>query len=166
MFMCVHFSMHANPIATPMVIFSELYFDGNGDWFLELNYSAIDQDAFPVNSMVLRSMTDTVTIHNLPFDGESGVFVLSKGSFSEKFEIRPQGDKISIEADYVNEWEWAFGDVENAICDAPSLGQSLCFFNRNPVKDSSPTLGEEDPGEDIYGRITGIIYDVNNTPDP
>ena len=157
----------ANPILLPSMWFSELYFDGEDHWQIEIQYADLDPDNFTIESVWLYSMTDSVEI---PFSGSApgGYYLVVESDLSGSMDINPEGDTLRLKYT-LGIWgdsetytdEFRYGNVEGASIAAPEEDQSLvCMFGWS--KDSSPTLGYANDTAGVMGTLTGLVYDVND----
>jgi len=153
--------LFANPLPSPSIEFSELCFDNQGEWTVELSYRYIYPGA-EISKIVLSSSTDSVVISGFTFDGPEGVFVFRKDSLSTPFHINQKGDSLTLKY-YWNEYPLypdvlVFGDYRGAQISSPRAGQSICkWFSY--VKDKSPSIGALNDTTGIYGTLKGLVYD-------
>lgn len=157
----------ANPIATPYLEISELYFEESGDWILELGYYEINQQDFPIDSILLISSTDTVRLSGYTFNGIQGFIVLRNDSFAHGFNIKPTGDSLTMRyyiMEMIFEDVLVFGDREGAVISSPLSNQSISRYWNAYSKDKSPTIGEINDTIGMCGTLSGMVYDLNNEP--
>lgn len=161
---------NANPILLPYMEISELYFDDNNHWILELAYYEIDeQDDLSIDSIFLFSNSDTIKLPMYEFVGSNGVFVYTQDSLDSEFIINRHSDLLTI---YSYCWEQSyedqlnFGDGDDCEISYPREGQSISRFYYYFTKDNSPTLGEFNDDIGIFGTISGTIYDMYLEPIP
>ncbi|MFA5417571.1 MAG: T9SS type A sorting domain-containing protein [Bacteroidales bacterium] len=160
-------SVLANPIVLPTVDICELSFDETGHWVVELWYDYINEQDYPIDSIFLISRTDTVKLPDYTFEGENGFIVLWQDSLNSEFNINPSGDSITV-LSYMYSYEYydvlVFGESSGAVISSPRLGQSLCRYIGDYVKDKSPTIGEPNDTTGMCGTVKGTVYDLNNEP--
>lgn len=173
LFLIAGLSINANPIATPMLDISELFFDDFNNWKLEISYYWVDQSSIPIDSIYLISSTDTVKLTNYSFTGTNGLFVLTEDSLDSSFSISRYGDSLKILYFF---WGFSeedlliFGNMPGAIINYPRQGQSISRYSfylpPDPffVKDNSPTLGFENDTNDTKGTLSGVIYNLSLQP--
>ncbi len=157
----------ANPIATPTIEISELYFDDAGQWILELWYDNIDEEEFPIDSIFLISSTDTVKLLNYTFYGINGLIVLRQDSLNSELNINPFGDSLSVVyyMPYFNYYDvLVFGESNGAVISSPRCGQSLSKYMWNFSKDKSPTIGEINDTTGMCGTLSGVVYNLYDEP--
>ena len=163
------FKSLANPLPSPIVEISELYFDESGNWKLELSYDYFYSDLTNIDSLIIYSSTDTAKLTSIKTPVYKGVFVVTNDSLNKDFEINRFGDDILIKSYMLydvwgSEDELIFGEKEGAVINYPKSGQSITRYNYFFVKDNSPTIGEFNDDTGITGTLKGIIYDVYSSP--
>lgn len=179
----------ANPLPSPppAIGLSELSFNSNGDWIIELWYEGImpDYGYNSVDSVFICSSTGRARLKNEKFDGYIGLMVVRKDSLLSNLNINPEGDSIQIEYYYKHylgpETALAdpvvFGNFRNATLYAPEMGESIATYsafsaysdyNRGQNYgeifsiDKSPNPGIENDSTGMCGTLKGKIYDQNN----
>lgn len=181
---------NANPLPTPPPIIglSEIGFDANGKWVIELGYKNIfnDNTYMPVDSVFICSSTGRSKLKTLIFKSFGGVMIVRNDSLVSNLNINPVGDSIQIEY-YYHQYQpvatkglyvpLVFGNYRNATLACPvsekSIGSYFVFsdrymYNQRPIYanvysiDKSPTLGVENDTTGMCGTIRGKIYDQNN----
>ena len=179
---------NANPLPSPPPIIglSEIGFDSDGKWVIELVYQNIynENTYMPVDSVFICSSTGRAKLKNLKFKGYAGVMLVRNDSLLSNLNINPAGDSIQIEYHYRQYSSTTkglyiplvFGNFKNATLACPQIGKSIAsyfvFNNTNhsstPITanvysiDKSPTLGEENDTTGMCGTLKGKIYDQNN----
>jgi len=163
-------NVNSNPIAVPFVEFSELFFDSNGKWSLELRYDWFSETDTLIDQIVLMSSQDTVELNNIKINDSSGVLVFNPDSLESNFTINDQGDRIELWFYIANDM-WTegsdvliFGNYEGAEIGYPKNGQSIAKINWYYVKDVSPTIGFLNDTSGMCGTLTGILYDKYINP--
>lgn len=179
----------ANPLPSPppAIGLSELSFNSNGDWIIELWYDRImyNNPHMFVDSVFISSSTGRAGLRNLKFNSSSGLMLVRKDSLLSNLNINPEGDSIQIEYHYVHYMgpETAFtdpvvfGNFRNATLFAPEMGESIATYsafsaysdyNRGQIYgeifsiDKSPNPGIENDSTGMCGTLKGKIYDQNN----
>ena len=176
MFLCLVISSNvkANPIVVPPVT-SELYFDNNNNWYLEIVFNAYT-GINSSNNLYLATSTDTVQLKpgwiiqtNIPF-------VITKDSLLNPLTINQSGDVIRLfENNYYQDLDFGcytfiFGNYPGSTVSAPLHGQSIkrisssCDYRL--VKDNNPTLGYDPFNASATSSVYGYVYDSNHNPFP
>lgn len=144
---------------------SELYFDENGDWTIELyfEYFAVNYDT----GYVMITSTDTATFKKFP--DSTNIILITNADLSKPLFIDKSGDKIWFE-NPENDIELRltpickYGDFPGAEVDALFTSQSLVTVSYKYVKDTSSSLGYiRDPAK---GVLQGFVYDSLGIPLP
>lgn len=164
----------ANPLPRPSVILSEIYFDDNGNWFIELLYSDAQQDYMSIDSIWIESSTGISRIRRFNITGTTGLIIVRNDSLLSNLYINPLRDSIQINYT-MNENRYKFlgnpiiyGDLVNSHFNSPRKGQSIAgvppYFQYNDLysTDKSPTIGMVNDTIGMCGTIHGHIYDKNN----
>jgi hypothetical protein len=180
----------ANPGSIPLI--SEVYFDDNDNWTIELC-----NKAFPkftnLDSIRIVTTTDTSTI-KFGLEFKNNCILLTNENLDNPIKLMRAGDCIHFEANYsshiwysmyANSFMWGVFDKTklhdfdgltlNYTKIAPRKGQSLCAiltsqyawadqFSQKIVLVSSPTLGYDFFNAESKSSISGTIYDKYNKP--
>jgi hypothetical protein len=157
----------ANPIAIPTINISELYFDSLGNWVLELEYNFLNQESSQIDSILLLSSEDTIKLTTSPFIEFSGVIITCNDSLGFDFKINRYGDRLIVKTFFRNmdfDDVLVFGNYDGAVISYPRLGQSIAKYGNSFVKNNSPSLGELNDNAEVFGNLTGIIYNKNFIP--
>lgn len=181
---------NANPLPSPPPIIglSEIGFDADGKWVIELGYKNIfnENTYLPVDSIFICSSTSRAKLKNLRFKGYAGVMLVRNDSLLSNLNINPAGDSIQIEYHYFQYNSTTkelyiplvFGNLKNATLACPQTGQSIGSYfvfnnldmyntsiNANVYSiDKSPTFGAVNDTTGMCSTIKGKIYDKNNQP--
>ena len=173
---------NANPLPAPPpnIGFSELGFDSNGKWTMEIKYTNIfnNNTYMPVDSIFISSSTGRAKLKKLKFTDRFGLMLVNKDSLSTNLNINPVGDSIQIEYFYSHYSEILkvlakpviFGNFKNATLACPHFGQSIASYSNNEnfydydifSIDKSPNFGLTNDSTGMCGTIKGYIYDSNN----
>lgn len=176
---------NANPLPSPppVIGLSEIGFDSDGKWVIELGYKNIynENTYMPVDSIFICSSTGRSKLKNLKFKSYAGLMVVRKDSLVSNLNINPAGDSIQIEYCVSNVKKLyvplVFGNFKNATLACPQTGKSIAsyfvfnnmdMYNSTPIYanvysiDKSPTFGIENDTTGMCGTIKGKIYDQNN----
>lgn len=171
----IGFYANANPIVVKPFGVSELYFDEQGKWKLEISYDFANLFGITIDSAYLSSSTHSVKLPWYEFEEEVGVFVITADSIDTEFHIGRYADTITL-ATYTDEgqfMDWLiFGDIPDAHTDFPRDGQSIANVHIASglitqdifSKDSSPTIGLPNDTLGMCGTLKGIIYDKDMNP--
>lgn len=178
---------NANPLPSPPPIIglSEIGFDSDGKWVIELGYKNIynENTYMPVDSIFICSSTGRAKLKNLRFDSWAGIMVIRNDSLLSNLNINPAGDSIQIEYHFRQYSSTTkgfyiplvFGNFKNATLASPQTGQSIAsyfvFDNMNMYNsfkesnvyslDKSPTFGVENDSTGMCGTLNGKIYGLD-----
>jgi len=166
MFLLLYFTLnvYANPIVP--LVFSEIYFDDNNDWTIEL-YDYYEYSSGSLDSCYLRSSSDTAYFNNgIIFDWGDTILVTNEDMQTD-FSISRNGDFLEIDG--------YFYDLVSWYNFSPSYNQSLarvifCPENNYPdpvfclAKENQPSLGFIPFQVQTYGTLWGYVYDINGEP--
>lgn len=168
--------LHANPVdGTPVTKFSELVFDGNNNWTMEIkfpfpNTSSIDSIIFATSNFQSKLFPN--------YTDETSIYVITSDSLSIPLNINRQGDKINIYTysdEFVNsvrEDSIIFGNHIEATVGAPINNYSLMrntwrFYGDDLTIDCltlNSSLGVANDTTGLTATLKGIIYDTENNP--
>lgn len=179
---------NANPLPTPppVIGLSEIGFDSEGNWVIELGYKNIHNENtyMPVDSIFICSSTGRSKLKSLKFKSYAGVMEVRNDSLVSNLNINPAGDSIQIEYHF-RQYSFTkglyiplvFGNYRNATLRCPVPGKSIAsyfvfnnmdMYNTTSIYanvysiDKSPTFGAENDTTGMCGTIKGNIYDENN----
>ncbi|MFB6340197.1 T9SS type A sorting domain-containing protein [Saccharicrinis sp. FJH62] len=179
----------ANPLPNPPpnIWLSELGFDSNGIWTIELGYNNIwNENTFmPVDSIFISASNGRAKLKNLSFKGESGVMMVTTDSLMSDLNINPVGDSIQIEYYCMDYTVYnkkltnpvVFGNYRNATLKAPKTGESIaCYpvfsslelhywyvnYENFYSLDLLPNFGAENDSSGMCATLKGNIFDENN----
>jgi hypothetical protein len=163
----------ANVFVPPGAQISELLWDENGDWQLEISYYYFSDGEITYDSVVISTREHRYLL-TLPVteNFEQGIFILNKQQCADSFDINLLGDSIFIKT-YDNDYHYyspeehslIFGDFPNSTIPKPNTGSSIALvegLNRWFVMDASPTLGQANTLEGCTGTIKGTVYNAKN----
>lgn len=179
LFLGVKSFLWSNPIdGTANTRFSELVFDANNNWTLELIYST-GYEPFYTDSVI-------VTVSNVrakllvTYWERNHIYVITQDSLSTPLQINREGDKIEIETyctfsnnQAVRYNQLIFGNFPGATVGSPTLGySSICrifgeFYLNNWSIDclsKNSSLGIINNFAELSATLKGHIYDMNNEP--
>ncbi|MFC0875674.1 T9SS type A sorting domain-containing protein [Saccharicrinis sp. FJH2] len=179
----------ANPLPTPppSIWLSELGFESNGNWTLELVYNHVvpEDPRNTIDSIFISSSTTKAKLLNYTFKDYNGILLVSKDSLMSELTIEREGDSIQIEYyyhDYAGQMEVVtepivYGSYNNATLRAPKAGESIAcypvFSKLEPYYwepsyenyysiDLSPNFGAENDSTGMCATLKGNIFDENN----
>lgn len=173
----------SNPIdITPITIFSELVFDDNNDWTMELSFPFVFWDYYPdslalPDSVILKVSDGEAKLKKTRIN-EFSLSVITSDSLSVPLDINRGGDIIEIytySSSYENQVRMnglIFGDLPGASVGQPMSGYSImrstwyAYENSNTVDclTKNPSLGFVNNVQELYGTLEGNIYDMNDQP--
>jgi hypothetical protein len=160
--------LRANPIPMPSVVLSELYFDTNGEWVIELQYSNTYQDLMPIDSIWIKSNSGTSKIKRFNINGSEGIIVIRNDSLISNLIINPQTDSIKISytlESYTQSNKPIIYGYLNASISSPRNDQSIAgvypYFDLYCL-DKSPTIGVINDTIGMCGMLKGQIFDKND----
>ena len=164
--------IYANPRPPVDLLITELYFDENDKWYLELSFISmgdVDEEynsfyTFP--NFYLHSLTDTIYLFQKEFYVDNGVMVITQDSLNEHLHINKTGDRIGFFMEYNSSNELKFGNIDGAIIGSPEINQSISLYKGIYfVKDNSPSIGSPNSNQ-IWGTLQGCVYDMDTLPIP
>ncbi len=167
------FGIYANPRPSIMLQMTELYFDSDNKWNIELSFTyegeictEIDTSMF-FDYFFLYSLSDTLDISGSTFYVNRGIIVIIQDSLKENFQINRYGDIIGfVTSIYAGAGELKFGNINDAFIDYPKNNQSISLYNESVyVKDNSPSIGYPNSNH-IWGTLQGCVYDMDTLPIP
>lgn len=168
---CVTISK-ANPIASPSIAISELAFESDGNWVIELQGFDLNPN-FHLDSIFIESSTGISKLKRFSFDGISNIILVRNDSLLSDLTINQAGDSLKLHY-YFNSFDFSiyksalvFGNFKTALFYSPRIGQTLAgvpYFQYSSTYsiDKSPTIGLENDSVGMCGTIKGYIYDKNN----
>jgi len=159
----------SNPIDDrPQITISELFFDDQGQWELEIKYE--NEYDYQIDSFFLSSSSDTIKLTDLSYPASGDVFVLTESELAQDFSIQLEGDTITISFYYKDATDeplthqLIFGNCAGATVGKPLPGQSISNVVGYFVKDKSPTLNFLNDTAGTCGTLKGTIYGKSGEP--
>jgi hypothetical protein len=169
--LCFGILANANPIEP--IILSEIYFDGNGDWSIEL-YDYLQIGVNSLDLCTLMSLSDTAHFNTGISFTPNDTLVVTNSDMQTDFFINKDGDILTI---YGYIWggyifdSISWGDTPNSHVNAPYSDQSLCrvaIGDNDPyfllAKENQPSLGYNPFDVQTFGGIQGNVSDCSGYP--
>ncbi|GEM_PF-1036927 len=170
-------TVSANPILLPRIEITELFFDPQEGYQIEVEYFQ-DPDN-PVDSIVVMASQGEAAVRNMPLPGEYGYWVITSDSLQSELSILQTGDRIKIKAMAFGESDTIrssarliFGDYPKAAIGSPAEDYSIAkmpyeinyevytFFS----KDITPTIGTKNDTAGMCGTLKGRIFNLVHKP--
>ncbi len=170
--------LFANPIDMRTFEISELFFDENNDYTIELVFPFyLPDDIMDIDSICLYSSTQSITmVFNTNIESTNGIAIITKDSLPSEFLLNKNGDQLIVEVFYTIDDEVSslqkvllFGNYEGSVVSNISATQSIVSMgvsygeSENYVysKDNTPTLGNHNDTAGVCGYLTGKVYKLN-----
>ncbi len=163
--------LHANPIEP--IVLSEIYFDDNGDWSIEL-YDYLQLGVNSLDFCILMSQSDTAHFNTGISFTSNDTLVVTNADMQTDFFIDKDGDVLTI---YGNIWGGyifdtiCWGDMPNSNVNSPYPGQSLArvvIYGDDAyfllAKENQPSLGYNPFHVQTFGGIQGNVSDDSGYP--
>ncbi|MCK9425900.1 MAG: T9SS type A sorting domain-containing protein [Ignavibacteriaceae bacterium] len=178
-FLSVQSFLLSNPIdGTPVAKFSELVFDSNNNWTMELLFS--DRYNFDTMDSVIIKTSNSAAKLLISYRNGIQIYVITSDSLSVPLVINRDGDSIQIvtystenSAQRIRYDYLIFGNHPNTGVGSPTLGySSICRifgeFNLNnwsiDCLSKNSSLGIINNIAELSATLKGHIYDMNNEP--
>ncbi|MBE0538955.1 MAG: hypothetical protein IH620_04530 [Ignavibacterium sp.] len=161
-----------NPVVLPQAFISELKFDVNNNWILEITfgfskpYLQVEYDSICIETSNGFSRLKLDNIKD-----STNLFVITSDSLFAPLAINRDGDRIKLYS-YLSSGSWSeltkdslvFGDYPDSYFDFLPVDYSIAriSYGIGFAKDKSPTIGVENDTVGTCGTLTGFIYDKNN----
>jgi len=161
--LCFGILLHANPILTAS--FSEIYFDDNDEWSIEL-YDYYQLGIYTLDNCHIESTTNMAFFNNGITFTPNDTLVVTNADMQTDLIINREGDYLVI-GDYAYD-EICWGNYSNLI-NAPYPGQSLARvvpYNNYFLlaKENQPSLGYNPFDVQTFGGIQGNVSDGSGYP--
>jgi len=154
--------LYSNPIMT--AYFSEIYFDDNDDWTIEL----YDYYGYPPGNLdycYIESTTNMAFFNNGITFTSNDTLVVTNADMQTDLIINREGDYLIMGGWTYDEICW--GNYSNLI-NAPYPGQSLCRVPIDDyfifVKENQPSLGHNPFDVQTFGSLDGIVTYSSGIP--
>ena len=172
-----HITLFSNPVdITPLTRFSELIFQNDNDWTIELEFPYYYENWAVRDSIVIET-SDSKAKVNANLGIESPIGIITQKDLSDTLSINKNGDIIKISTYSYGEGivridEILFGDYPNSSVGKPSSNFSIMriiweeYYNETILDylTEHPSLGEVNDTTGRSGVMKGYIYDTNNNP--
>jgi hypothetical protein len=163
--------LFSNPIALPQAFISELKFEGNNKWLLEIS--------FRFSTSYLRSQFDSMCVatsngfSRLRLDNikdSTNLFVISSDSLYTPLSMNMDGDNIKLYSFISSPIHdrlidsLKFGNYLGSTIDSLPMGYSITRLSWGIfVKDKNPTIGLPNDTIGTCGTLRGNLFDKNGT---
>ena len=154
--LCFGILAHANPIMT--AFFSEIYFDDNNEWSIEL-YDYYQVGIYTLDDCYIESTTNMAFFNNGITFTPNDTLVVTNDDMQTDLIINREGDYLVMGGYTYDEMCW--GNYSNLI-NAPYPGQSLVrvvpYYDYFLLaKENQPSLGYNPFGAQTFGGIQGNV---------
>ena len=164
--LCVTLSVQGNPIMP--AFFSEIYFDDNDDWTIEL-YDYYQLGIYTLDDCYIGSTTNMAYFNNDIIFTPNDTLVVTNDDMQTDLTINREGDFLVMGGNTYDEMRW--GNYQYSNVNAPYPGQSLVRVVVNPddpyfllAKENQPSLGYNPFDAQTYGGLAGYVFDENGMP--
>ncbi|MCK9425899.1 MAG: T9SS type A sorting domain-containing protein [Ignavibacteriaceae bacterium] len=162
--------LSSNPIDdSPLTKFSELVFDNNNNWTMELLFP-FGYSPSLTDSIVFK-VSNTEAKLSVRYQLGTFICVISSDSLSIPLEINRNGDKIKIytysyNSNMVREDSLIFGNYPDALVGSPTAGYSTIsrIFGYIDCLSKNSSLGVINDTTGLSATLKGHIYDMYNNP--
>lgn len=164
---------YGNPVAFPQAFISELKFEAENIWMLEITFKyshPYRHSDFDSICVVTSGGSSRIRMDNIK--DSTLLFVITSDSLTSPLVVNRQGDFIKI-CSYLNYWESSF-TLEDSLVFGNYLGSSItslpleysiCRMEYNLYcKDKSPTIGLENDTLGTCGTLIGKLFDKEYNP--
>ncbi len=166
----ISFTCNANPLMAPGIpIVDEIYFDADGNWYIEFNTQYMSGSNF--DNIALISSTDTAYCKT-GIQFTDSIVVLTQDSLLQPFNLNKDGDCLQIEG-YSNypEKEYFFPFGNHPYSQIYTVGKNASYQLEQSEIDifsiiamqNTPSIGRVNATLP-HGTITGIVLDKDSIP--
>jgi hypothetical protein len=164
-----YLNLYSNPVETPATFISELKFEQQNKWILEIAFSStLPFTSERYDSICIESSGGISKLNLDKINNGATLYVIYSDSLASPLHINKTGDIVRV-CSYSNGWHvytdsLCFGSYPNSIISNIPDGYSICsvkgigFFSL----DKSPTVGEPNDTSGTMGTMSGYLYDKNN----
>ncbi len=165
------FPVLSNPIVLPKAYISELKFDINNNWVLEISFEAEAPYYHQQYDSICISTSYGFSRINLEYVKDSSlIMVVDSDSLLKPLAINKSGDCIKLYSYISNQYfedagidSLIFGNFKGSKFDSIPSGYSIARIYLNTFTlDKSPTIGLPNDTIGTCGTLTGFMYDKNN----
>ena len=175
----VYIQSYANPIIYQPALITELYFDNNDNWTIEIKFL---EETTDLTNYHLRTSNGTSTFKSGLTIPTNNILVITKDSLKYPIILNRDGGSVSIEKYNGHDWNSSFpelfyGNINNTEVAAPRVGQSIKLgVCQTPLekyhqyyKSKTPDIGiffinNGFPSYPKNSIINGQIFDANLKP--
>ncbi|MGD1047074.1 MAG: T9SS type A sorting domain-containing protein [Bacteroidota bacterium] len=165
-------SLLSNPIVLPQAIISELKFEENNKWLLEISFqfsTSYYKQQFDSICVVSSNGFSRIRLDNIK-DGTS-LFVITSDSLITPLSIKSEGDCVKLYSflsvpypGYHLIDSLHFGNYPGSIIDSLPMGYSITRLSWGIfVKDKNPTIGLPNDTIGTCGILKGHLYNKNDS---
>jgi hypothetical protein len=162
----------SNPVALPQAFISELKFEENNKWLLEIS--------FRFNTVYRKNQFDSICVATLNgfsrirldnIADNTSLFVITSDSLTNPLSIINEGDYIKLYSFLSSPYSSGkplidslyFGNYPGSVIDSLPTGYSIArLYSGVFSKDKNPTIGLPNDTIGTCGVLSGHIYDKNN----
>ena len=171
--------LKANPIVSTPFLITELYFDNNDKWTMEL---LIREQIINLDNFKFVTSSGEFLFKSGINVSQNGIVLITSDSMQTPLNLNRIGDFIEIKRYSSTQWfntsiSLRYGNVANPDLSYPRIGQSIQLLIINGtypaysgyayVKSKSPSLGNVSINTyDCMGHLNGYVYDNNTNPIP
>lgn len=158
-----------NPVVLPQALISELTFDANNNWILEITFGYSQPYLHEeYDSICIETLNGFAKLKLENIEDSTLLIIISSDSLVTPLTIDRDGDRIKLYS-YLTSHEpvidsLVFGDYPDSFFDflpddysIARIGYGIGF-----AKDKSPTIGIDNDTVGTCGTLSGFIYNKNN----
>lgn len=161
--------INANPIILPGLVLSELKFNENNNWVIELYYFDVNEGMW-IDSIWIKSDSGIAKLKRVEIHENHGLLLVENDSLDSNLTINPVNDNVQIQYSFNGSGPFSvdllsYGN-DNGMTKSPKINQSIAAtdidYECSYSLDNSPTIGAYNDTIGMCGTIQGHIYDKNN----
>jgi len=179
LFFCSYSIIWANPVDnTPVTKFSELVFDNNNNWTMEIYFPfsyRVNNGISTIDSIII-SASNTKSKLNVSYPNNTYIGIITSDSLTVPLSINREGDEIIIytySSQHGNQVKIdgiAFGNYPSSSVGAPDSGYSILRYYKKLITNNyytldcltkKPSLGVTNDTVGLAGTLKGYLYDRN-----
>lgn len=158
--------LFSNPLPIPQAFISELKFENNGSWILEISFQFSTPFRKQTYDSILVASSSGISKLKLDFIPEGALlYVITSESLQTPIVMNKSGDCIKLYS-FIDITSFnpvdsvVFGSYPGAQIVSLQSGYSICRVNfYNFCKDKSPTIGTPNDTTGTIGILKGHMYD-------